>query len=64
VNPGPAGSQNLLVEFTPAGQFVSQFQVDPGPGGGAFGLAIGSASKDSGSPPSMTTQHLRSFSSL
>jgi DNA-binding beta-propeller fold protein YncE len=41
VNPGPAGSQNLLVEFTPAGQFVSQFQVDPGPGGGAFGLAIG-----------------------
>lgn len=40
VNPGPAGTQNLLVEFTPAGQFVSQFQVDPGPGGGAFGLAI------------------------
>jgi hypothetical protein len=41
VNPGPAGTQNLLVEFTPSGQFVSQFQVDPGPGGGAFGLAIG-----------------------
>ena len=40
VNPGPAGTQNLLVEFTPSGQFVSQFQVDPGPPGGAFGLAI------------------------
>ena len=40
VNPGPAGTQNLLVEFTPSGHFVSQFQVDPGPPGGAFGLAI------------------------
>jgi DNA-binding beta-propeller fold protein YncE len=41
VNPGPNGTQNLLVEFTPAGQFVAQFQVDPGAAGGAFGLAIG-----------------------
>jgi DNA-binding beta-propeller fold protein YncE len=40
INAGPAGTQNLLVEFTPAGQFVSQFQVDPGPAGAAFGLAI------------------------
>jgi hypothetical protein len=40
VNPGPNGTQNLLVEFTPAGQFVSEFQVDSGNGGGAFGLAI------------------------
>jgi hypothetical protein len=40
VNPGPNGTQNMLVEFTPTGQFVSQFQVDPGAPGGAFGLAI------------------------
>jgi hypothetical protein len=40
VNPGPNGTQNLLVEFTRAGSFVAQFQVDPGNGGGAFGLAI------------------------
>jgi hypothetical protein len=38
VNPG--GTQNALVEFTPFGQFVAQFQVDPGVGGAAFGLAI------------------------
>jgi len=37
INPG--GTQNALVEFTPQGQFVAEFQVDPGPGGGAFGLA-------------------------
>ncbi|HEV2689189.1 MAG TPA: hypothetical protein VGV35_11560, partial [Bryobacteraceae bacterium] len=39
VNPG--GSQNELVEFTRDGVFVTQFQVDPGPAGGAFGLAFG-----------------------
>jgi hypothetical protein len=33
------GTQNALVEFTPLGQFVAQYQVDPGPPGGAFGLA-------------------------
>jgi len=38
VNAG--GTQNALVEFTPFGKFVAQFQVDPGPGGGAFGLAF------------------------
>jgi DNA-binding beta-propeller fold protein YncE len=38
INPG--GTQNALVEFTPQGQFVAEFQVDPGPGGGAFGLAF------------------------
>jgi hypothetical protein len=38
VNPG--GTQNTLVEFTATGKFVGQFQVDPGPGGGAFGLAF------------------------
>lgn len=38
VNPG--GTQNALVEFTPQGQFVAEFQVDPGAGGGAFGLAF------------------------
>ena len=31
---------NELVEFTPQGGFVTQFQVDPGAGGGAFGIAI------------------------
>jgi DNA-binding beta-propeller fold protein YncE len=39
INPG--GTQNALVEFTVDGKFVAQFQVDPGPGGGAFGLAFG-----------------------
>ena len=39
VNSG--GEQNDLVEFTIGGQFVAQFQVDPGPSGGAFGLAFG-----------------------
>jgi hypothetical protein len=38
VNPG--GTQNALVEFTPFGQFVAQHQVDPGPVGAAFGLAV------------------------
>jgi hypothetical protein len=40
VNPG--GTQNDLVEFTIGGQFVADFQVDPGAGGGAFGLAFSS----------------------
>jgi hypothetical protein len=35
------GTQNALVEFTPQGKFVAQFQVDPGAPGAAFGLAIG-----------------------
>jgi uncharacterized protein (TIGR03118 family) len=30
---------NELVEFTPKGKFVGQFQIDGGPAGGAFGLA-------------------------
>jgi hypothetical protein len=34
------GTQNALVEFTQTGQFVTQYQVDPGAGGAAFGLAI------------------------
>jgi DNA-binding beta-propeller fold protein YncE len=38
INPG--GTQNALVEFTPKGQFVAQFQVDSGAAGGAFGLAF------------------------
>lgn len=32
--------QNQLVEFTPAGQFVAQFQLDSGAPGAAFGIAI------------------------
>ena len=39
INPDPAGLQNSeLVEFTPAGHFVGQFQVDPA-AGAAFGFA-------------------------
>jgi hypothetical protein len=30
---------NELVEITAKGKFVSQFQLDSGPGGGAFGVA-------------------------
>jgi hypothetical protein len=33
-------TQDALVEFTQRGKFVAQFQVGPGAGGGAFGLAI------------------------
>jgi hypothetical protein len=39
VNPDPT-MPNLLVEFTRNGKFVAKFQVDPGNGGGAFGLAV------------------------
>ena len=39
INPDPAGLQNSeLVEFTPSGHFVGQFQVDPA-AGAAFGFA-------------------------
>ncbi len=39
VNADPAGRQNSeLIEFTPGGRFVAQFQVDPAVGG-AFGVA-------------------------
>jgi uncharacterized protein (TIGR03118 family) len=31
---------NELVEITPTGKFVSQFQLDTGGGGGAFGVAV------------------------
>jgi len=37
-NPGPS-QVSMIVEFTPTGQFVSEFQVDPVPGS-AFGLAV------------------------
>jgi uncharacterized protein (TIGR03118 family) len=37
VNP-VTGQQNELVEITPQGQFVGQFQVDSGASGGAFGV--------------------------
>jgi uncharacterized protein (TIGR03118 family) len=42
VNPDPNNS-NELVEFTPQGQFVSQFQLDNGPAGAPFGIAVSSA---------------------
>jgi uncharacterized protein (TIGR03118 family) len=49
-----------LVEFTPSGQFVGQFMIDPNPGG-AFGLAVSSAGgvlrfaavNDNSLPPSL-----------
>ncbi len=44
VNPG--GTQNALVEFTVNGNFVAQFQVDPGAAGGAFGLAFSGGHDD------------------
>jgi hypothetical protein len=37
VNPNPSQTSEL-VEFTPGGQFVGQFSIDPNPGA-AFGLA-------------------------
>jgi uncharacterized protein (TIGR03118 family) len=39
VNPDPM-HQNEIVEFTKKGKFVGQFQLDSGPGGAAFGIAI------------------------
>jgi hypothetical protein len=42
VNPDP-NHPNELVEFTPKGKFVAQFQLDPGTPGGAFGLALSTA---------------------
>jgi hypothetical protein len=38
-NPDPNG-QSELVEFTPAGNFVAQFSVEPATAGAAFGLAV------------------------
>jgi uncharacterized protein (TIGR03118 family) len=37
--PGPAQVQNALVEYTPKGKFVGQFQLDGGDPGAGFGLA-------------------------
>jgi uncharacterized protein (TIGR03118 family) len=37
--PGPGQVQNALVEYTKKGQFVGQFQLDPGDPGAGFGLA-------------------------
>ena len=34
------GTQNDLVEFTPLGNLVATYQLDAGPPGGAFGIAI------------------------
>ena len=45
VNPDP-NQLNEIVEFTKDGTFVKQLQVDPGPAGGAFGLAIHKVSDD------------------
>ena len=39
VNPDP-NNANELVEITQRGKFVAQFQLDSGPGGGAFGVAV------------------------
>jgi sugar lactone lactonase YvrE len=43
VNPPGPGQQNKLVEFTPSGQFIGQFMLDPGGPGAAFGLAVTSS---------------------
>lgn len=39
VNPNPE-QPNELVEYTPQGKFVGQFQIDSGPPGAGFGLAV------------------------
>jgi uncharacterized protein (TIGR03118 family) len=39
INPDP-NNPNMLVEYTPQGKFVGQFQIDGGPPGAAFGLAV------------------------
>jgi hypothetical protein len=39
VNPDP-NAPNVLVEFTREGQFIANFQVDPGAPGGAFGIGV------------------------
>lgn len=36
---GPAGTQNLLVEFTEEGTLVAKYHLDGGASGGAFGVA-------------------------
>jgi hypothetical protein len=41
VNPDP-NQTSEIVEFTPSGQFVAEFSLDPS-AGGAFGIAIGSS---------------------
>jgi uncharacterized protein (TIGR03118 family) len=38
--PGAAQVQNALVEYTPKGKFVGQFQLDGGAAGAGFGLAV------------------------
>jgi uncharacterized protein (TIGR03118 family) len=40
INPPGMNQQNMLVEITQQGKFVSQFQLDPGAAGAAFGLAV------------------------
>jgi hypothetical protein len=41
-NPDP-NNTNFLVEYTPKGKFVGEFQLDPGGPGGAFGIALSTA---------------------
>jgi hypothetical protein len=43
VNPSPdPNQQSEIVEFTPSGQFVAQFSIEPGVAGSAFGIALAS----------------------
>ncbi len=68
VNPDPNNIQNSeLVEFTPKGKFVAQFQIDPA-AGGAFGLAISPfrtfrelAAVDDNNVPVLNTPALEEF---
>jgi hypothetical protein len=41
-NPDP-NHPNFLVEYTPDGDFIGQFQLDPGGPGAAFGIALSTA---------------------
>jgi hypothetical protein len=49
VNAG--GTQNELLEFTPQGYLVAQFELDAGAPGGAFGIAGIRSQGPSFSPP-------------
>jgi len=40
VNPDPTQNSEL-VEFTPTGQFVAEFSIEPNNSGSAFGIALG-----------------------
>jgi uncharacterized protein (TIGR03118 family) len=58
---------NFLVEYTPKGKFVGQFQLDPGGTGGAFGIALSTANGElrfAAVDDNTNTLHIWTFSLL